>query len=348
MKIISTSGYGASGSSAVYDFVRQFNEVNCFSGSEEFQFIRMPDGIMDLKHFLTDGSGMIACNNAIIRFEKAMKKGFFAENCRGVLGKKYDDIIDNYLSKIIQVKWKGKSIFDPSDITIRKENVFFRKIDNKIESALRKTVNKEAHFPAIKERYFSMMSENEFNKITKEFVEEFIYAFPGIKSEKPLLIDQIFPATDSQKGTEFFDETKVIIVNRDPRCMYVGAHRSITENAFMPCDNVENFVKYYRALCENEVRSDKALYVNYDELIFDYYNTTQKIIDYLGFDKRPENEFKHFNPNVSVTYTLPMLTCYDKKDVEYIEKELGDYLYDFPEYKKIEKADELYEEHGIQ
>ncbi|MBQ0098340.1 MAG: hypothetical protein KBS62_05360 [Oscillospiraceae bacterium] len=335
MRIISTSGYGASGSSAVYDFVRQFDEINCFSGSGEFQFIRMPDGILDLKHFLTDGSGMIACNNAIVRFEKAMKKGFFAENCRSVLGKKYDAIVDKYISKIVQLESKEKTIFEPSDITARKETV------------LRKILNKETYFHSNKERFFSIMSKSEFDKITKVFIEEFIYAFPDTEGNKTLLLDQVFPATNCQKGTEFFDETKVIIVNRDPRCMYVNAHRTIDRNLFMPCDNVENFVKYYRALCENEVRSDKALYVNYDELIYDYYNTTQKIIDYLGFDKRPENEFKHFNPNVSVTYTLPMLTCYDKKDVEYIEKELGDYLYDFPEYKKIEKADELYEEHWI-
>lgn len=338
MNIISVSGYGSSGSSAVVDFIRQYDYVYFNEKNAEFQFLQMPDGILDLKHSLTDGTGRISSNNAIIRFEKAMKKSFFAYACRDRLGAKYDVILDDYLNKIKLIQWKGKSMFDPFDVSIESQNVFVRKVNNKIETFLRKTVNKDANFPSFKNRYFSMMTKEKFDQITKDFIDKLICEIGNGNTEKVLLLDQLFSVENPLKGTEYFDDIKTIIVNRDPRCMYVDSRRLLNSNLFMPCDNVENFVNYYNILQEVEIQSSKALYVNYDALIYDYYNTTQKIMEYLGVDYRPEHEFKYFNPNVSVQYTFPKRNDYIEEDIHYIEKHLSNYLYDFTEYTAIQNA----------
>ena len=63
----------------------------------------------------------------------------------------------------------------------------------------------------------------------------------------------------------------------------------------MPQKDVKTFVEYYRMLREFSEVDDTALYIRYEDIIYNYYDTTEKIMKYLGYNSRPENEFKFFN-----------------------------------------------------
>lgn len=330
--IIANCGYGCSGASAIFDFLKGYKDIAYSPEGMEFDLIHQPDGLLDLKYFLCINKERISCNTAIKRFEKMMKDGFWALQMRNVIGSKFDELTMDYIKSIKQISWYGRSIFDPSDVSSVSSNKIIYKICSRIESYLSYLKGKQIHFPKDKIRYFSLLEEGYFNNITKKFIVSLLEAL-GINKQN-VILDMLFSATNPNMGKEFFDNVKTIVVERDPRCMYLRARKYIDLNTYMPCYNVDDFIKYYKILKERETICDDVLYVNYDRLVYEYFDTTKEIIDFLGFNKRPENEFKYFNPNLSVKYTYP----YNKEnndEIKKIEQELPQYCYHFPEYKEL-------------
>ena len=71
--------------------------------------------------------------------------------------------------------------------------------------------------------------------------------------------------------------------------------------------------------------------VRYEDLIYDYYPTTRRIMEYIGKTDRPEDEFKFFHPDLSVKYTRADLTYPGHEgEIKYIKEQLPEYLYQFP------------------
>lgn len=327
--VISTCGYGYTGASAVLDFLRGYDSIQILE-SVEFQMLHQADGILDLKYYLVESRERIACNAAIKRFKRLQKSGVLACRLRKLMGNRLDELTDEYLSNLIQVAWKGRSNYDPDDVCARSKYGIIRFAHRAANYIFRKCKIKFS-FPRYKERYFSIMTEERFDALTKDYLAKLMEALK-VDMTKDLALDMLFSATNPRKGTEFFDEAKTIIVDRDPRDIFIVSQRSDEQYTFMPWDTAENFINYYRILRENTVITEDVLIVRYEDLIYDYWNTTQKIMDYLGYSERPNNEFKYFNPDVSVKYTnLKNLGLYFSQ-IKSIEDKLPDYLYDFKPY----------------
>lgn len=330
--IVGVCGHGEVGASAVIDFLKGYEEIQVITGVE-FQLLHQPDGINDLKYHLTKSKDRIATNVAIKRFKK-LKYSDLGRRIRKEIGHQFDVIFDNYIDSIIQISWYGKSSFDPPDINNIHYYGLMGKIDRTINAVLRR-LNNNWHFPRFKNRYFSMMNCEEFDGLTKKFLSEIFRAF-SFQDNKIVLIDMLFSASNPKLGTEFFDGVKTIIVDRDPRDNYIGARNAKATDAFMPTTDVESFVKYYKLLREKSEFDSDALYIRYEDMIYDYYNTTYKIMEYIGIKYRPQNEFKYFDPDISVRYTnfKKRLSC-EAKTFEYIEQQLPEYLYEFKDYIPI-------------
>ena len=152
------------------------------------------------------------------------------------------------------------------------------------------------------------------------------------------MMDMLFSATNPSVGMEFFNDPKAIVVDRDPRDLFLAARRNVWANAYMPWDSAESFTRYYKAVRENSKESKRALRIQYEDLIYKYYETTSTIMEYLEKDYRPDNEFKYFNPDVSVRYTNRKVDQIEYRDqIAYIERELPEYLYEFHKYLPVEK-----------
>lgn len=330
--IVGICGHGVTGASSVVDFLKGYDEVQVIKGVE-FQLLHQPDGINDLKYHLTINKDRIASNTAIKRF-KRLKYSDLARRIRKEIGPQFDVFFDKYIDSIIQVAWKGKSSFDPIDVN----NISYFGIkgfwDRALNAGLRR-INKEWHYPQFKIRYFSIMDSVEFDNITKSFLDNLFNAF-SLSNDKIILIDMLFSATNPSLGEEYFDNTKKIIVDRDPRDNFIGTRKEMVINAFMPYSDVKSFVEYYRLLRLKSEHDENALYIQYEDMIYNYYATTQKIMDFLGLNSRPKDEFKFFNPDISVRYTNFKKQLPDEKSVfEYIESKLECYLYDFKEYTPL-------------
>lgn len=316
--IINVCGFGNSGASAVIDYLKGYNALTVFD-DYEFQLLHQIDGIGDLKYYLTTGKDRIACNGAIHRFLKCQKKGNFGAALKTILGKKYYEWAENLVDDLCVAKWHGnKSSFDPIEILKPKSTRLARYLANKL---CRKRKIK---------KYFSILDSDAFDRIVKKRIDElFAMLFGG---GKDVVLDMLFSVTNPLSGMEYFDDCKSIVVTRDPRDVYVTSKLHDEDSRFMPNDDVNKFVDYYKTLvnCFLSISDQRLLIIRYEDLIYDYFKTTEKIRLFLGMPSLPDNEFRYFNPAYSQKFTN-RVQLYKKheSDVTIIKERLCDFLYDF-------------------
>ncbi len=336
--LIAICGYGSSGASAVVDFLRGYKNLQVVPF--EFQIIHQADGISDLKYHLTVSRERVACNAAILRFKKLMLNSFSGHRLRKIVGKDYEAIVQRFLSRITLAEWKGRSNYDPPDVSDRSPNRYICQIQRGITALLRKA-NKNWCFPGYRTRYFSIMEEEEFNAAVRDFLNE-LFCAAGYDLHQDLMLDMLLSVSNPGWGSEFFDDIRTIIVSRDPRDIYVRSRANVFIDAFLPQDSVEGFITYYGGLKKKRLMPPNAIEIQFEDLIYHYQQTSQTIMDFLGYRHRPENEFAYFDPDKSVKNTniYPKETQHAEA-IRKIEAALPEYLYEFQDYKPLRVTNSL-------
>ena len=83
---------------------------------------------------------------------------------------------------------------------------------------------------------------------------------------------------------------------------------------------------------EHPTNSKKVLRVHFEDLIYKYEETVKTIENFVGFDSDKHiNKKRRFNPDLSIknTQLFNGKTDYEN-EIKIIEKELKEYLYEFP------------------
>ncbi len=326
--IISTSGFGNTGASAVLDFLRGYPDIQVLDGIE-FQLITMPDGLLDLKHALVNARSRLGGNAALKRFMR-LEDSLVARRLKAK-GCDYAALARDFVAELDPVTWQGASGYDPRDVANRRPNPVARAAYH-----YARKLNPNLH-PRFETRYFLMPEEAAFDAAARRFIGRILDSL-GIDRKRDVALDMLVNAVDPGAGLEFVDDTRVIIVYRDPVDLFIRATTHQSTNGFFPCADVEAFIRYYRTLMTRTRIGGDALCVQYEDLIYRYYPTTRGVMDFLGYPSRPRDEFKYFNPDVSVKYTNTRDTFGDKAAIARIEAELAPYLYAFPAaYTPVEK-----------
>lgn len=336
--IVGICGFGYTGSGAVLDFLREFDEVSV-NENIEMTFTYDPDGLLDLENaiyknpirFFSADAGLKKFREYMLSFElrRYMK--------RVMTVKEYRLLIKKYTDSIIADFWYGFWHFD------RRHSISsfwcyikyiiggkYLRIYDKLKLNLPKS------FPNNTVMYIPVNSEC-FYENTKRFVSEMMIAM-GISKDKPIkVLDQPFPTNAPHKVFQFFDDKcKAIIVKKDPRDMYIFAKefgRSLA--TFIPTDNVKIFVDYYRyqmQICELD---ENTMILNFEDLVYQYGETEKKICDFLGLGNHTKKR-KFFDPSISIgnTQVFKKFLKYEN-DIKYIEKELCEYLYPFEQFGEV-------------
>lgn len=325
--VVGICGFGNTGASAVVDYLKEFENITFFDDFE-FQLLHQPDGINDLKYHLVRNKERITCNVAINRFIRLCKKSRIGQKFKKKIGKKFTEWYTNYINDLILVSWKGEnSSFDPIDLSHRPSgwlHDFFILADK----VLRK-INPRFHLFPYRKKYFSIISDEAFDSITKKYLKK-LFALLDIDNKNISVVDMLFSSTNTDLGMEFFEDAKAIVVVRDPRDVFVSAKLCPQDSRFMPNDNSKKFCIYYKTLMDNISPKNSLLILQYEDLIYKYRETTDKIKKFLKIENSPIDEYKYFNPKISIKYTN-RIKLYQKytKDIKIIEEELKSYLYNF-------------------
>lgn len=334
MKIITCSSYYGVGSSAFTDLAAEYDNVKDLSNFE-FRFLHDLDGVSDLEYHLVENQNRHNSGHALKRFRKLSEfnEGNFMSRKYSQFfeGNDYYRLTHEYITSLIDFSFKGWWFYDLYDkgpkiyYVYQLINHLFRKITGNRFRLLKKEIVYCAH-----------LSEEEFISKTKIYVSKLMRALNKERLEY-LEIDQIVPSSNMERVLRYFsDEIYVFAVDRDPRDIYF-LWKYYWKESIPPHDGVEKFCKWCRYIREvgNGIPegNDHVIKVKFEDLIYKYDQTVDKIEKVTGLKASNHvRKFQKMNPLRSVNNTQVWkkhTLQEDLKELEYIEKALPEYLYDF-------------------
>lgn len=330
-KIITCASYYGSGSSAITDLMKEFDNICVGANDFEFRFIQDPYGICDLEYNLVLNNHRHNSGFAIKKFQKTVKilnGNRIFKNYNRFFGNEFKRLSDEYIKNLIDLDVKGFWHYD-----IIEKGKFWYYSNRIISKILSKFIHKKerTYFKIFsKERaYFSYPNEK-FYDYTKQYIDN-LFNILNHENKEFIMIDQLVPASNTAHYLKFFNNLKVIVVDRDPRDLYT-LEKKVWKNTVIPCENPKDFCKWF-ILTRNHLIYEKnnhnIMRIKFEDLIYNYDKTVQEIINFLNL--KVENHIykqKFFDPNHSIKNTKVYLKYDDlEKDIQYIEQELSDYLY---------------------
>lgn len=334
---IGACGYGATGSGALFDFLKEFDEIQVKSEAE-FKYTYQVDGLQDLEyHLMKQYSKNASGDMAIKRFLSSINYAYTPFVGQAIPRKKYIKLSKEYAANLYQASWIGMESADyevgflPKSITI----LGFKKF---IIPAYEKIFKRSYNTWPLRKMYVAIEPEGFYEK-SKKYMNDMIESM-GFDMEKPILLNQPFEGNCPENSFPYFQNPKAIVIDRDPRDVFI-AHEEVYfgEGRHMPRGDVKAFVQLYGNVRKNQKRidSDKIIFIRFEDMIYNYEKTSEKIIKFLNLNEH-SNPRKYFNPDKSI-FNTQLYNKYLKyeDEIKYIEKELHEYLFPFEEYSKIEK-----------
>lgn len=333
--IVGVCGFGSSGSSAVTDYLKEFRSTEVLDNIE-FQLVTYPDGIESLDYYLNTNISKYASSDvAITRFRMYTTR--IALSFDRVTNGEFSKLTKKYIDEITQTSWRGYGDTDNSLFN----SFTYRNIGNRLMRArviplLEKVLKKQIDCYPVREIPFSVRPDR-FDEITSKYINDILVAM-GM-TDKITVLNQPFAGNDPSKSFKYFDNPRAIVVDRDPRDMYIFTKKFLlSAGRSIPSANVETFVTYYRNLRKEMPyhTSEKVLKIQFESMVYDYDHTTDIICEFCGLDKADRIE-TIFVPERSANNTR-VFEKYDgfEKDIEYISTELKEYLFPYDRYRHIE------------
>ncbi len=333
-KVVDLSGYSFSGKSAVFDLLSEFDGYQSHSREFEFELLRTAGGISDLESSLVHNWSPVRSAEAIRRFKRVINSyagtnSFWSRLT--TIGFQYDSYFpsftkesDLYINKLIVVSWFSEWPFALSDLS--KSSIFVRKI--------KRYIGVKAAFEF--EVYLSRLSEKEFIEITREYMHNLFSSCLG-PDDNALIVNNAFESFFPLNFHKYFSNPKSIIVDRDPRDIYMAAsQQGIISNSNVGKaaigSSVEDFVKRFLVYrCNNDNDSENILKVMFEKLVVEYESSLSEILAFLNENESIHvNQKKYFDPSISVkgVGAWKKASRKIKKDIDYIHSELNDYCID--------------------
>jgi len=329
--IVTCTGYGGTGSSAITDLLKEFDN-GLSLGSAEFWFLQGYDGVSDLEYYLVDGNHRSKVNLAIKRFQKYVDNHnkFYST----FFGDKYKEYSDDYIETLIDVKFK-KSISYYEINNKLKRSFFFRVspfVQRVVVRILRGRVKEFSPYIPMDDKTYSTPDRRRFYEATKNYTKNL---FDTIGSNHSFIaIDQLVPAMNAKRYLNYVHNLKIIVVDRDPRDLFL-LNELYWKGAAYVCDteSVDEYISWYRSIRAHrkfESKNENILHIMLEDLIFNTNETLGGIYTFLGVDKSNHTKKGHFfKPSVSERHTRlwEKFPEYRRLDVDKIQKELHEYCF---------------------
>lgn len=327
-KIIIPTGYMGSGSSAVTDILREYDNLNTKNADFEYIFLHMPGGLFDLEDKLLINNNALRSDEAIKSFRSSMQdlyslRGWWPGNYKKYVSKNFLIILEKYIEKLKTGQFTGVWYYNEK---YKGYKLYKRAIKNRILRLLGK--------PDSVDKFnieYSFINEKDFYNYSCEFISDFVNEL-NIDEKQYVLLDQLVLPHNIYRLTKYNSiEMFPIVVERDPRDVFI-MNKYIWNPAETPVLyplDVKEFCIQYKAMRENEKNcNDKMLCIKFEDLVFNYEKSIKKIESYLGLQKENHiNVKKYFNPEISKRNIQIYKQEKYKEEVAIIEKELEKYLY---------------------
>lgn len=332
--IIGSCGYGATGSSVLTDLLSEYDGVQLYD-SFEFVVAYRVDGLQDLEYHLMKQYAKCASGDyAIKRFldwTRCYKTPFINKPCDGKI---FEQLSKDYIEKIRQLEYKGVETADILSGNVVKNIFAFASKKVLMPKVIERILKKPSFIWPCRTLNYCIEPSNFYDE-SKKYINSILRAM-GADLTKPICLDQPFEGNCPEQSFPFFDDPYAVVIDRDPRDLYFDEkYTTSPDGKFFPRTNVQDFVAYYRNMRKHVSDNPRVLRIRFEELIYEYDSSVKKIEDFLhlGEHKRPKTGF---NPERSINNTQQIrLHPNDKAEIEYIEKELPEFLFPFEKYPDV-------------
>ena len=332
--VISAAGYGGSGSSAITDLLAEYENV-CAVREHEVWFLQDYNAFPNLKNFCLDNNHRSITPLAIDDFEKYARENaqFYSER----FGIDFYSLCIELLDELTDVTFKKATHFTQLGKVSR---LWYFQILPRLWRIFL-LISRESSFersaprPLSLQRY-SAPDYSRFKRAAKSFLYNF-FAAVNSDSHPFIALDQLVSPYQVESVLPFFEDLRVVIVDRDPRDLFI-LNEHVWKNAPYICDtsDVSEFVNWYRALRKHRLLKDASkanvLQINFEDLVHQYSETVRTIETFLNLEPSKHiNKFKYLVPERSAINTRLWLNpeyspSADK--IDYICSELSEYLYE--------------------
>ena len=304
-------GSGNSGSGAVFDYLSSQKSNLSFLNGKEFRIIHDPDGLTDL--YINNYVNFSINNSASAfeRFKKVLDK-FEKKNKQ----KKLRPVFKKFFNKVIRLNYNAYPEFYKNRIYFKKKLNFY--------------VNRVVFKKKIKELELMNMTlpveEKKFIKESQILINNIIKIIHknNIKF-KNVIFNQSANYWNINLSTKFFDNKKIIIVDRDPRSIFWSMKR--TEAFSYPGHDVNTFIKWYK---EIQIKFDKniknknnILQINYENFLNNFDKERKKINKFICVSN---NDLGNFDKKNSMKNLYKAKNFLTKNELNKIEIKLKKYL----------------------
>lgn len=329
--IVGTCGFGETGSSAITDFLKEFDSFQVLDNIE-FTWVSANDGLIDLDNHINNPHGRTGESIiAIHRYKELCNRYVSRLGKVGISQNDFLNSVDELINSIETTSWWWEG---PEFVGLSYWNRKFRKLI--MRTIVRKWEIKNGKqwegYPYFKVQ-ISVKPEN-FDVLARKHVMDVI-GLSGLDVTKPIALDQPFSGNNPQASFKYFEDPYAIVVDRDPRDLYTFTKTKLLHSHIyhiMPSNTVEDFVKYYKALRVGQpyrLTNERVLNINFEDLVYHYDETSEKIRSFLHLGENPAPK-TIFDPSVSIVNTQVWKRFPEfADDIAYIEKELSDYLFDY-------------------
>ncbi|SHF04087.1 MULTISPECIES: sulfotransferase [Caloramator] len=330
-KIITCASYGGTGSSAVSDLFKEFENVKSM-GDFEFSIAHDVDGISDLQHYIVDDMHRLKVDEAIYRFKKLTNN--IAPNYERFFNNKFKEITNEYINSLIDVEWDGFWLQQPLRYGKIERKIRYG-IPGKIQRIKNSLFGKKHDYEFVvyykRSKMYYSCARDRFIENTRKYFEKLFYELDVNNEFEYLVLDQLIPPNNTERYLNYFNNLKCIVVDRDPRDLYI-LNKKYWREGWIPTEDVNVYIKWYRLLREHlkyEKDDDRVLRVKFEDFIYNYDKTINEVLKFAGIDSsKHTKKQQYFNPNISIKNTKLWEKNIEFSDeIRLIEDKLNEFCY---------------------
>jgi Sulfotransferase domain len=347
---VAVTGYVGTGSSAVIDLLREFRNTSIALGNDrEYEHIPFytDHGLFDLGTVLMNVNSSLRSDTAISSFIESMdwlnnnNFGWFG-SYKWYLGNQFDEAVHEFVESISHPV-EGVSYSHYIKVKFSLIKVFIQLAAKMIyQRPVTKWGRKYVYDK--KQMYYAMPTKDEFYGAAQQFVNRYFEMCASNDDSKNLNVYDhlIWPQQANLVDDYFGDDFKLIIVNRDARDLYnlnknYWYKPPLNTNSPVFPTTPEAFVDYWKRVKMLEPRledinSDKVMYLQFEDLIYNYDETLEKLMSFLNLTKEDHvDQLKHFNPKRSIKNTQTYRINNDwNQEASIVSRTIPQFTYQFP------------------
>lgn len=333
MKLLTCASYYGTGSSAVTDLVSECDNVH-FLGDYEFRFVQDPDGICDLEYNLVLNNHRHNSGYALKRYERNVKflnGNRLIKKYNKFFGNNWIELSEQYVKDLTDLEYLG---YWHQDVRDKGEVVYvLERLINKVMHSL-PFVDDERNYTLFMNHFtnYAAFPGDRFYEITRKYIND-LFETVNTDHKDFVMVDQLVPPSNTSHYLNYFDDIRVVCVDRDPRDLYI-LESECWRGTIVPRD-VYAYCKWYAVTRKHRMyeKDDKEriLRIRFEDLIYHYNEMVADILSFCRIDSThhvfpktkliPEESIR----NTKLLDRFPQYAA----EVKIIEKELADFLYDF-------------------